>query len=85
MLAVSTECLASRVSRFRSHHERGEWASCHAILSGLRRCAERQGCAERDTCVCVAKALCGDLRNMLNGQGDSGAVSVADPCAEHWS
>lgn len=69
LAAISTECLASRVDRYRRHRELGQWASCHAILSGLRRCAERQGCANGDACASTVETLRLDLQGLLGGAG----------------
>lgn len=63
--SMPPECLASRVARFARHRERGEWASCHVILNGLRQCAEREGCAERLSCTEAAGTLRVQLQGLL--------------------
>jgi hypothetical protein len=70
----SPECLSSRIARAGRHVDRGEWASGHAILSGLRRCAQRGGCPVGESCATAAELLMGDVRRLLCDQNGT-AVS----------
>ncbi len=63
-----SECFSSRIARAGHHVDRGEWASGHAILSGLRQCAARHGCEAGDSCALAAEMLMGDVQVLLREQ-----------------
>jgi len=63
-----SECFSSRIARAGRHVDRGEWASGHAILNGLRQCAARHGCEVGESCAMAAEMLMGDVRAMLREQ-----------------
>ncbi|MBC7905187.1 MAG: hypothetical protein H7Y60_00355 [Rhodospirillaceae bacterium] len=46
--------------------DRGEWASGHAILAGLRDCSQRGGCLAGDDCAAAAELLLCDIRCLLD-------------------
>lgn len=46
--------------------ERGEWASGHAIASGLLTCARQTNCPMRDDCACAAEKLLCSIRRLLD-------------------
>lgn len=65
MSAVPCDCLPSRLARASRHLDRGEWASGHFILSGLRACASRGGCPEGGACAAAAELMLGDIRSLV--------------------
>lgn len=64
----SPDCFHSRVARVGRAVDRGEWASGHALVSGLRQCGLRQGCPDADACAAAAELLMGDVRKLLREQ-----------------
>ena len=62
---ASPDCFPIRISRAGRHVDRGEWASGHAILSGLRDCALRGGCHAGADCAAAAELLLCDIRGMV--------------------
>lgn len=58
-------CLSQHLARGGGHMGRGEWASSHAIASGLRRCAQRCGCPDGRMCALAAETLMGKIREMV--------------------
>jgi hypothetical protein len=67
-IVASANCLSSRLNGVGRHVDRGEWASGHAILSGLRRCGQRGGCPAGKACAVAADRLMADLRHRLRDQ-----------------
>lgn len=67
-VTIDPTCFSTRIARVGRHVDRGEWASGHAILSGLRQCAQRNGCPERETCAVAAELLMGDVRSLVREQ-----------------
>lgn len=60
--------MTTRIARAGHHVDRGEWASGHAILMGLRECGRNGGCAQAPSCAAAADLLLGDLRGMVRDQ-----------------
>lgn len=71
--AAALDCFPSRIARAGRAVDRGEWATSHALLIGLRQCALRQGCADGEACAAAAELLMGDVRCLVRDQ------SVASP------
>lgn len=67
-IPVDPDCFSTRLARVGRHVDRGEWASGHAILSGLRQCALRHGCPHGDNCATAAELLMGDVRSLVRDQ-----------------
>jgi hypothetical protein len=63
---IPLDCFPTRISRAGRHVDRGEWASGHAILTGLRDCAQRGGCRAGDNCAAAAEMLLCDIRGLLD-------------------
>lgn len=59
------DCFPRRVALAGERIERGEWASGHAIASGLLQCALRGGCLYRGDCASAANTLLCHLRSLL--------------------
>lgn len=66
--AHDPDCLATRIAWAGRHVDRGEWASGHAILSGLRQCAARPGCPSAASCALAADMLMGDLMGLVRDE-----------------
>lgn len=73
VVAVSPGCFPARIARIGRHVDRGEWASGHALLVGLRRCSLRRGCGEGESCAAAAELLMGDLRGLVRDQNVAAA------------
>lgn len=63
--SATPDCFPPRIARADQHLERGEWATGHAIASGLLKCASGGGCPKRTDCAFAASALIGSLRRQL--------------------
>ncbi|MCR6630614.1 MAG: hypothetical protein NVV74_11510 [Magnetospirillum sp.] len=77
VLAIDTsapDCLRSRMVQAGNLVANGSWASCHAILSGLRSCGERGGCPVSRFCTAAAERMLSDVRGLVCEQ--SGAVTT---------
>ena len=66
--AVSPGCFQARIARVGRHVDRGEWASGHWLLAGLRQCSLRHGCPDGAACSAAAELLLGDLRGLVRDQ-----------------
>ena len=66
MRTAPSDCFHSRIARVGGHMDRGEWASGHAILAGLRDCSQRGGCLAGDDCAAAAELLLCDIRCLLD-------------------
>jgi hypothetical protein len=64
---VTPDCFPTRIARAGHHVDRGEWASGHAILAGLRDCAVRGGCRFSDNCAAAAELMICEIRGMVGG------------------
>lgn len=73
LCATPPDCFHNRIARAGGHVDRGEWASGHAILAGLRDCAQRNGCPAGDDCAAAADLLLCDIRCLLNDRIGLGA------------
>lgn len=67
-VAPESDCFTTRLSQAGRHVDLGEWASGHALLTRLRRCAARGGCAEGERCALAAEMLLADLQGMVREQ-----------------
>lgn len=65
---ASSECLSTRIARAGGALDRGEWASAHTVLTGLRQCGQGQGCPDGEACALAAEMLMADLRRMVRDQ-----------------
>jgi hypothetical protein len=63
--SATPDCFPPRIARAGQHLDRGEWATGHAIASGLLKCAAGGGCAKKTDCACAAATLIGNLRRQL--------------------
>lgn len=64
--AGSGICLPSRLESAARHVDRGEWFSGVAIAANLKRCAERQGCPDKEHCAGAASDLLCEIRSRLS-------------------
>lgn len=66
--AAPPDCFSTRIARVGRAVDQGEWASSHALLTGLRQCGLRHGCPDGDACADAAELLMGDVRGMVGDQ-----------------
>lgn len=66
--AALSDCLSTRIARVGGTLDRGEWASAHALLTGLRQCSQQRGCPDGEACALAAEMLMADLRRMVRDQ-----------------
>lgn len=68
LTAAPTDCFATRIARAGRAVDRGEWASGHAMLTGLHACGLRHGCRDGEACAAAAELLMEDVRCMVSDQ-----------------
>jgi len=59
-------CFGPRVEQADRLVAGGQWASGHAIVSKMLRCAQADGCHDRDACARAAHSLMGSVRFFLS-------------------
>lgn len=69
-------CFSARIARIGRHVDRGEWASGHALLVGMRQCSLRHGCADGEACAFAVELMMGDLRGLV---GDHAVAWAPQP------
>lgn len=74
-LALPPDCFSARLAQVGRHVDRGEWASGHALVLGLRACSLRHGCPDGESCAVAAELLMGDLRGLVRDRDRNVAVA----------
>lgn len=66
--AAPIDCFATRIARAGRAVDQGEWASGHAMLTGLYECGLRHGCRDGEACAAAAELMLEDVRCMVGDQ-----------------